>query len=157
MNGSDRCRRYIEDVLSGKQLAPGLVKLACKRFINDEKRDDIYFDDVAADNCVASIEALHHAKGRWQGQNIHLEDWQCFFVASVFGWKWVESDLRRFRYFYLRTARKNGKTLLCIAVALVMFGPDEEPGAEVYLGGTGLEHARDTLFAPAKYIPSVPM
>jgi len=152
MNGTDRCRRYVDDVLSGKQLAPQYIKLACKRFNNDLKRDDIFFDEQSANVQVANMERLQHAKGRWQGQLIHLEDWQCFAVANVFGWKWTATRLRRFRYFYLRVPRKNGKSLLAICMALLYFATDDEAGAEVYLGATGQEQARDILFNPARYI-----
>jgi len=154
MNGSDRCRRYVSDVLSGKQPAPLYINLACKRFEDDLKREDILFDDEDASNAIRNMEMLQHAKGRWQGKNIHLEDWQCFAVGSVFGWKWTDTRLRRFRYFYLRVPRKNGKSLLSICIALLFFATDEEPGAEVFLGATGLEQARDILFNPAKYIVS---
>ena len=154
MNGSDRCRRYIDDVLGGKKSAPQYIHLACKRFLEDEKRDDVFFHEEAANVQIANMEMLQHAKGRWQGQLIHLEDWQCFAVANIFGWKWTETRLRRFRYFYLRVPRKNGKSLLAICIALLFFATDEEPGAEVYLGATGQEQARDILFNPAKYIVS---
>jgi len=154
MNGSKRCRRYVDDVLSGKQPAPAYIRLACKRFSDDLEREDIFFHDDAADDAIKNIETLQHAKGRWQGQLIHLEDWQCFAVGSIFGWKWVDTRLRRYRYFYLRVPRKNGKSLLGICIALVFFAADQENGAEVYLGATGQDQARDLLFNPAKYIIS---
>jgi len=154
MNGSGRCLRYVDDVLSGDQLAPLYVKLACERFNADLERDDIFFHAEGADVAIDSIEKLQHAKGRWQGQLIVLEDWQCFAVANVFGWKWVKSRLRRFRYFYLRVPRKNGKSLLAICIGLIMFAADDEAGAEAYLGATGQDQARDLLFNPAKYIVS---
>ena len=154
MNGAKRCRRYVKDVLSGKQPAPNYIKLACQRFNDDLERDDVDFDDHDASVAVANVEMLHHAKGRWQGKTIHLEDWQCFAVANIFGWKWTESRLRRFRYFYLRVPRKNGKSMLAICIALLFFAADEESGAEVFLGATGQEQARDILFNPAKYIVS---
>ena len=152
MKGSARCRRYVKDVLSGKQPAPHYIRLACERFKADLKRDDILFHDEAADVSIANIETLQHAKGRWQGQLIILEDWQCFAVGSVFGWKWTETRLRRFRYFYLRVPRKNGKSLLSICIGLIFFAADDENGAEVYLGATGQDQARDLLFNPASYI-----
>jgi len=154
MSGSKRCRQYVDDVLSGERVAPQYVKLACQRFMDDLEREDIFFDDNAADIQIANMEMLQHAKGRWQGQLIHLEDWQCFAVGSVFGWKWTKTHLRRFRYFYLRVPRKNGKSLLAICMALLMFAADDEAGAEVYLGATGQEQAKDILFNPAKYIVS---
>jgi len=152
VKGSARCRRYVKDVLSGKQIAPVYIRLACERFNADLKRDDILFHAEAADVAIANIETLQHAKGRWQGQLIILEDWQCFAVGSIFGWKWADTRLRRFRYFYLRVPRKNGKSLLSICIGLIFFAADNESGAECYLGATGQDQARDLLFNPASYI-----
>jgi phage terminase large subunit-like protein len=152
VNGAERCKRYVERVLSGDLVAPEAVQHACRRFEKDFENKKIYFDEAAANSAIKSIEALQHAKGRWQGSLIHLEDFQCFIVANLFAWKWTATDKRRFRYGYLQMPRKNGKTLLALCIALLMFGPDQEPGAEVYLGATSLEQSRDILFKPVKFI-----
>lgn len=154
MNGVDRCNQYVEDVLSGKVLAPQTINLACNRYLNDFQNDKFYFDEKSANAAVSNIEKLPHAKGRLQGQRLHLENWQCFFICNLFGWKWTKNDFRRFRRAYERVPRKNGKSFLAICVALMMFGPDDEPGAEIYLGATGQDQAKDLLFNPAKYIVS---
>lgn len=151
-NGVDRCEQYVQGVLSGEILAPIAVKQACERYRRDFDNEAIYFDRRAANAAIANIERLKHAKGRWQGQHIHLEPWQCFAVANLFGWKWTKSKKRRFRYCYYSTPRKQGKSLLAAAIALLMLGPDAEPGAEVYLGATSQDLAKDLLFAPARYI-----
>jgi len=152
MTGSERCAKYIEDVLSGNILAPLTIKLACQRFIDDLEREDVYFDTNAANQACSNIEQLPHAKGRLQGTLLKLENWQCFFVANIFGWKWTKTNFRRFRRAYKQVPRKNGKSLLAIGVALNMFGPDLEPGAEIYLGATSEAQAKDLLFKPTKYI-----
>lgn len=152
MNGVERCNKYVADVLSGEIAAPKTIVLACQRYRRDFENKDIYFDDKAANTAVSNIERLPHAKGRLQGTKIRLENWQCFFICNLFGWKWVKNGFRRFRRAYKRVPRKNGKSLLAICIALNMFGPDMEPGAEVYLGATGQDQARDLLFSPAKYI-----
>lgn len=152
MNGTERCKQYVADVLSGDVIAPKTVIQACERFNRDKTNSNIYFDDKAANAAVANIEKLPHAKGRLQGKKIHLEHWQCFFVCNLFGWKWKKNGFRRFRRAYERVPRKNGKSLLAICIALQMFGPDMEPGAEVYLGATSQDQAKDLLFKPAKYI-----
>lgn len=150
MNGAERCRQYAKDVRSGAIVAPRTVRLACERFERDLAGDRFTFDDDAASKAIANIEFLKHAKGRWQGQALKLEHWQCFLLGNLFGWK--NGGKRRFRYAYTQVPRKNGKTLTAIGVALNMFAADNEKGAEVYLGAKGQEHARDLLFAPAKYI-----
>ncbi len=63
-----------------------------------------------------------------------------------------KTGLRRFRRGYLRIPRKNGKSLLAIIIMLLLFAADGEPGAEIYLGATSQEQAKDLLFNPAKFI-----
>ena len=152
MNGVERCNQYVEDVLSDAIPICKSIKLACERYRRDFENEALEFDERAANAAVSNIERLCHAKGKLQGQHIKLENWQCFFVANLFGWKWKKNGLRRFRRAYKRVPRKNGKSLLAICIALQMFGPDQEKGAEVYLGATSQEQARDLLFFPAKYI-----
>jgi phage terminase large subunit-like protein len=152
MEGTTRANRYIKGVLAGKISAPLFVIQACERHKRDLERSDIYYNRKEADKQVRNIGRLTHAKGRWQGKPLILEDFQCFAVCSLFGWMKTDTRTRRFRYFYFQLPRKNGKTLLAIAIALIMFGPDEEPGAEVYLGAQSEDSAKKILYAPTKYI-----
>jgi phage terminase large subunit-like protein len=152
MDGTVRADRYINGVLDGTILAPKLIILACERHRRDLERTDIYYDKEEANRQVWNMELLTHAKGRWQGQKIHLEDHQCFLMCSVFGWMKTATKTRRFRYVYSQKPRKNGKTLEAILMALIMLGPDGEPGAEVYLGAQSEESAKKILYAPTKYI-----
>ena len=149
-DGVERCNQYIADVLDNAKPVPETIILACKRHRSDLERDDVYFDERSANIAVANIERFKHVKGRLRGTNIHLEPWQCFAVCSIFGWKRKKDGLRRFRRVYKQVPRKNGKTLIAICIALMMFGPDNEPGAEIYLGATGQDQAKDLLFNPAK-------
>lgn len=152
MEGTDRADRYIDGVLGGTIPTPLLVIQACERHKRDLERTDIYYDREEADKQVWNIELLTHAKGRWQGDRIHLEDHQCFLMCSIFGWMKTATKTRRFRYVYSQKPRKNGKTLEALCIALIMFGPDDEPGAEVYLGAQSEESAKKILYAPAKYM-----
>jgi phage terminase large subunit-like protein len=152
VTGTERCKQFVADVLSGDLPAPLPVIQACERFRRDKDHPDIEYISDSADDAVMNIEELTHTKGRWQRQKIHLENWQCFVVCNLFGWKWKKTGLRRFRYGYLQVPRKNGKTLLAVAIGLIMFGPDQEPGAEILLGATTQDQAKDLLFKPAKYI-----
>jgi len=150
MTGSERARQYVDDVLAGRLDVPELVRLACQRFIDDLTRPEFVFDAAKADAAVGNIEQLPHVKGRWSGDHIKLEPWQCFWVASIFGWTWAETGYRRFRYAYAQIPRKNGKSLTAIAIALQFFAADDEQGAEVYLGATSEAQARDLLFLPTR-------
>lgn len=150
--GSERCFEYAQDVVDGVIDAPKLVRLAAERFFADLDRDDVEFRPGLADQAVANIEGLRHVKGDLQGQNITLQPFQCFWIANLFGWYFVESGIRRFREAYVQIPRKNGKTLTVIGIALNMLAADGEGGAEVYLGATSQDQARKLLFSPAKRI-----
>ncbi|MCZ9880015.1 hypothetical protein OFP68_14160 [Brachyspira hyodysenteriae] len=41
------------------------------------------------------IQSLVHTKGEWANHNIILEPWEQFIIASIFGWRRKENNLRR--------------------------------------------------------------
>ncbi len=93
-----------------------------------------YFDDKAADRCVYFIENhIKHIKGELGGQPFKLEPFQKTIVRDLFGWKYRDSGLRRFRTAYICLPRKNGKSTLISAIALYMTIADGEPSAETYV------------------------
>jgi len=137
--------QYVEDVLSGEQVACKWVRLACERHKRDLEtagERGVYFDHQAAQIAIAFFRILRHSKGEWAGRPLILEPWQQFVIASIFGWKREEDGIRRFRTSYLEVARKNGKTTMSAGVGLYMMEADDEPGAEVYSVATKRDQAR---------------
>lgn len=59
-------------------------------------------------------------------------DWQREMLRELFGWKRVDSGLRRYRTAYISTAKKNGKTATLAGLALYLTMADGEAGAECY-------------------------
>ena len=106
--------QYIHDVETGKQLSCDYVKLAIDRHIQDLRRKDLIFDRERADKAIKFFKASRHTKGQYQNQFFQLQDWQAFIIASVYGWKWKDTGLRRYRKVYNEVARKNGKTELTL-------------------------------------------
>lgn len=141
-------QNYVDDCLSGKIPVCEQIRFACERHKRDLTREDIYFDEAAASRVVKFIQLMKHVKGEWAGKFIKLEPWQIFFVGSVFGWKWKDSGLRRFREANLTIPRKNGKTLLAVAIDQYMLTEDREPGADVILAASKEEQAKE-LFGVA--------
>ena len=137
--------QYVDDVLSGKQVACRWVRLACERHRRDIEHGHargLWFDSAAAEEIVRFFpRILRHSKGRWAGAPVVLEPWQQFALWSIFGWK-REDGTRRFRTSYLEVARKNGKSTLAAGVGLYLVTADGEPGAEVYTAATKVEQAR---------------
>ena len=140
---------YANKVVSGEVVSGKYAIQACQRFINDLDRDDIYFDEDAAQKACAFIELLPHTKGRWAAkkENLKLSPWQSFIVCNIFGW--MRNGVRRFRVAYNEIARKNGKSALGAGIALYCFVADNEYGAEVYSGATTEKQAWE-VFRPAK-------
>ena len=133
-----RVDKYIEDILDGSIVAGKLAIAACKRHQADLARQGTdefpyYFDEAEADDmCSFFPVALRHSKGSlFAGHPFHLEPWQLFTVWSIYGWKRIADDTRRFRYAHLSFARKNGKSTLAAGFALIGLVMDREPGAEI--------------------------
>ena len=135
---------YVEDVLSGKQVACKWVRLACERHVKDlktGKKRGLYFDETAAKTAIAFFYLLNHSKGEWAGKPLSLEPWQQFFIWNLFGWK-RKDGTRRFRTAYQEVARKNGKTTIAAGIGLYLLAADGEPGAEIYTAATKRDQAR---------------
>ena len=144
----ERAQRYARAVVSGEQVACELTRLACERHLRDMERSEtdpewpFRFDVTSAERPCLLIECLPHVKGKWASATIVLEDWQCWFVTTVFGWVHRDTGLRRFRIAYLEVARKNAKSALASGIATYMLAADGEDGAEVYSAATTGDQAR---------------
>lgn len=110
----DRVTEYAHKVASGKVVAGELHVLACKRHLNDLKRqrtDDFpyYYDPVKAMEIIEYAETLTIAEGS-APKPVKLIDSQAFDLGCTFGWFKVSNNKRRFRRRYKSMARQNGKT-----------------------------------------------
>lgn len=110
----DRVTEYAHKVASGKVVAGELHVLACKRHLNDLKRqrtDDFpyYYDPAKAMGIIEYAETLTIAEGS-EPRPVRLIDSQAFDLGCTFGWFKVSNNKRRFRRRYKSMARQNGKT-----------------------------------------------
>jgi phage terminase large subunit-like protein len=145
-----RWDQFCEDVLSGKQHSNKYIKLAVKRHLSDlENPGKYYFNEKEAQRVINLIELLKHTKGELAGQRIHLEPWQCFAIAVIFGWLRQSDNGRRYTKCYFEVARKNGKSTFAAAIASVMLLADGEYSAEVYSAATKKDQAK-VVFLMAK-------
>ena len=145
--------RYARDIVSGKIPSCLYVVQACKRHLDDLKREKkagfpYRFDREQAERICKFAELMPHVKGKWAGTPITLQPWQCFFFAVPFGWVRKSDGLRRFREIYAEIPRKNAKSTKGAILGNYMFSADGEPGAEVYSGATSLDQAHE-VFRPA--------
>lgn len=92
---------------------------------------DSHYDKKKADYAVKFIECLCHTKGEWYGKKFKLMDWQEQIIRDIFGT--VKSDgYRQFSVAYVEIPKKNGKSEIAAAVALLLLCGDGEQRAEVY-------------------------
>ena len=90
-----------------------------------------YYDKEYADFAVAFIESLCHTKGTWAGKWFELMDWQEQIIRDLFGIL-KPNGYRQFNTAYIEIPKKNGKSELAAAVALLLTCGDGEQRAEVY-------------------------
>jgi phage terminase large subunit-like protein len=95
---------------------------------------DAFFDADAAQLALDFFPAcIRHVEGKVAGKPFTLEPWQQAIVANLFGWKRKNADgeiVRRYRELFVYCARKNGKTPLIAAIALLVFFTDKEKGQQ---------------------------
>lgn len=95
------------------------------------KAKDSYYEKEYVDFAVAFIESLCHTKGTWAGKWFELMDWHEQIIRDLFGIL-KSNGYRQFNTAYIEIPKKNGKSELAAAVALLLTCGDGEQRAEVY-------------------------
>ena len=90
-----------------------------------------HYDKDAADYAVMFIESLCHTKGTWARKPFELIDWQEQIIRDIFG-TLKPNGYRQFNTAYIEIPKKQGKSELADAVALLLTCGDGEERAEVY-------------------------
>ncbi|MBU7563006.1 terminase large subunit [Pediococcus ethanolidurans] len=116
----DRTKEYCNKILSGDILAGNKVKQACRRHLNDLKRQrtkdfPYYFDNDIAEKAINFVGMLPTTDGK----KLHLELFQRFVIGSLYGWREIETGYRRFNRAFISIAKKNGKSFLISAIGAV--------------------------------------
>jgi len=140
-----KARHYAQGVLSGEITACRLIKLAVQRDETDRQTANqrgLYFDEYAAARVLVFMQQnLRLFEGKFRGQYLELEPWQCWKIAVVFGWKRADGT-RRYRQVYEEVARKNAKTTLLAGVAGWGLLKDDEGAPEIYAAARTREQAK---------------
>ena len=89
------------------------------------------YDKGKADHAVNFIECLCHTKGIWAGKRFLLLRWQEQIIRDLFGII-KPNGYRQFNTAYIEIPKKNGKSELAAAVALLLTCGDFEERAEVH-------------------------
>lgn len=89
------------------------------------------YNKQLADYAVNFIECLCHTKGTWAGKTFKLLDWQEQIIRDLFGIV-KPNGYRQFNTAYIEIPKKNGKSELAAAIALLLCCGDGEQRAEIY-------------------------
>lgn len=141
----NRLNEYINWVRKNPGKCSKWVRLAVDRFESDLEHagtDDFpyIFNESKAELFINFTELLKQYKDQWAGVPLHLEPWQVFIFANIYGWVHRDTGLRRFRKAFVFVARKNGKSTMVSSVLL--FDLLFTPGAEGYCAATRRDQSK---------------
>jgi phage terminase large subunit-like protein len=108
---------------------------------------DARFDAASAIRALHVFERLLvHTKGRWARKRFLLAPWQWHeIICPLFGMQIFDPEsetwVRLYRLLWLELGRKNGKSEMLAAIAIILLAADDEEGAEVYGAAKDREQA----------------
>ncbi len=153
-----RCERYARDVVAGKIVAGEYIIKAAKRFIDDLKRTDIYWDEVESMRIINFAERyINLFEDQWEGQPVVMEPWMCFILQQTFGWFRTKDKKRRIRKVFVEVAKKNAKSTIAAIITLFHLIADKRVNTpNVYVGANSREQALITTNIAGKIIMASP-
>lgn len=138
------CFHYAEKVINGEIVSGELVKLACKRFMNDLERDDLEFRYEVGNKFMEFCSMLHLFEG---GKNAvgkpvdeALSDWQKFWFFNILCF-YRKNGKRKYTKCLVNISRKNAKTMCAALLALWFLLCDGEGAPLVCLSANSKEQA----------------
>lgn len=114
-----------------------------------------YFDKDKAEYAIAFINQLKHTKGEWYGQNFDLIPWQEQIISNLFGWI-KPNGYRLYNTAYIEIPKKQGKSELAAAVALLLTCGDMEHGGEIYGCASDRQQASIVFDVAAQMVEQCP-
>lgn len=127
----DKYLKYAQDVVSGKQVAGKIIRLACQRYLDFMNDTRYEFRPDKCERVLSFISKLKHYQGKCAGKPFVLEEWQKWIIYSIFGFYYKGSNERLVKKALITVGRKNGKSMQIAAIALYMLIADGEPAAQV--------------------------
>ena len=155
---NDPATRYARVVCEGKEIASRLVRLACRRHLDDlehaTERGLEWRADEAQAACDFFPEILRLPDGApdaadiddgktpiaAEGQPFVLDGWEQFIVGSLLGW-YTKDGHRRFRVAYCEIGKGSGKTALAAGLLLYLLITSRR-AVQLYCAATAQHQAR---------------
>lgn len=135
---------YINAVTNGEIIVNQYVKQAIERELSDrqkskDKNFPYYYNAEMANKAVAFLNLVPSPTG----EPIKLSKFQEFIIYSIFGWRKKKDDTRRYTTAFISMARKNGKSFLASAIALLALLMEKQPatGKQILFTANSLEQA----------------
>ena len=128
------------------------VRAACRRFLQDLKREDLELHSKEPDFVCGIIElSFVHNKGEsLDGQSLvntpfRLEPWEIFIVYNVTGWYYKGTNERRYKEAFIFIPRKNGKTSFVASLAFALALLERKSGATIYVVAAHSDQAKQSF------------
>lgn len=144
--------KYAEEITSGNKIAGKEVILACRRFLDDLKREDLELHTKEPDFVIGIIEKfMVHKQGEDMngvslvGKPLILQPWQIFIVYNLVGFYFKGTDERRYKEGFLFVPRKSGKTLFAAALAFGLSLLEYRSGSKLYITSASLKQAQQSF------------
>ena len=149
--------QYLNNILSGKVNHGKHIKVLCESIKRDlDFSEDYFFDEEQASKYIRLIENLYFSEGSKAYTKVKLEDWQCFIIGNIFGWKRKANGFRRYSDATIHIPKKNGKSFSAAAIAIANAIIDKEAAGQIYLAATSREQAGIVFKAVKRTISSTP-
>lgn len=113
---------YYEQINNGNIIAGEELKTQLSKLIKDLDNPRYFFDEKPGNIRIDFIQSFcKHTKSPFNGMPFILELWEKAFLQTAYGFKFKETELRRFNEVLLLVARKNGKTTFIAGIDLAEF------------------------------------
>lgn len=149
---ADIAIEYAEQIAEGKKTAGADIVNACKRFLDDLKREDLEFRTAQPDAACTIMEGLLvHRKGEaldgtpLMGEPFLLQPWEIFIIYNLLGFWLPGTEERKYKEAFIMVARKNGKTSFIAGLALAVSIIQRKSGSTVYVVAAALKQALESF------------
>ena len=158
MTIKEELQEYARQCLSGVIISGKKHKWACRRFLEDCKKEEAalslkepwpyIWNEEEANGIVEWFSLLRHSKGDLAGQPIVLTVWQKFNLCQLYGWRERATGYKRFRQSFIEVGRKNAKSQMEAGVALYeisVWSTRNQENYEYYTAGTKRDQSKIIL------------
>lgn len=145
---------YKQKIASGEIVIGDKIRQALDRHDNDLQRDDLVFNTAEPNRVIQFIELMDDPKTK---KPLKLALFQKVIITLIYGWRWKETNLRRFQKAYISMARKNGKSILVSGIALyeMTMSRTKATGRQVFLCANSAAQASLLLGMMKEFVEQV--